>query len=64
MPVRLIMRFEDYADPESPYMYHCHLVRHEDQGMMGQFVVAEPGQDGIETPAHGEPGHDHAEDYE
>ncbi|HEX5596658.1 MAG TPA: multicopper oxidase domain-containing protein [Micromonosporaceae bacterium] len=40
--VRIIMRFADYADPERPYMYHCHLLLHEDQGMMGQFVVVEP----------------------
>ena len=38
------MRFEDYADPDTPYMYHCHLLWHEDQGMMGQFVVVEPGR--------------------
>ena len=25
-------------------MYHCHLLWHEDQGMMGQFLVVEPGQ--------------------
>lgn len=37
--VRLAMRFTDYADPDSPYMYHCHLLQHEDNGMMGQFVV-------------------------
>jgi len=42
--VRLVMAFEDYADPDSPYMYHCHLLRHEDEGMMGQFVVVEPGE--------------------
>jgi len=42
--VRLIMRFEDYADPDSPYMYHCHLLRHEDEGMMAQFVVVESGE--------------------
>lgn len=40
---RLIMKFSDYSDPAFPYMYHCHLLRHEDQGMMGQFVVVEPG---------------------
>jgi blue copper oxidase len=44
VPVRLIMRFATYADPDSPYMFHCHLIFHEDQGMMGQFVVAAPGQ--------------------
>ncbi|MEV4533282.1 multicopper oxidase domain-containing protein [Asanoa sp. NPDC049518] len=40
----LIMEFADFADPEMPYMYHCHLLMHEDDGMMGQFVVVEPGQ--------------------
>lgn len=39
---RTILRFRDYADAEVPYMYHCHLLWHEDQGMMGQFVVVEP----------------------
>lgn len=41
---RLIMRFTEYTDPTVPYMYHCHLLWHEDEGMMGQFVVVEPGQ--------------------
>jgi len=22
-----------------PYMYHCHILEHEDAGMMGQFTV-------------------------
>ncbi|HEX5858924.1 MAG TPA: multicopper oxidase domain-containing protein [Microbacterium sp.] len=44
---RLLVRFDDYADPTTPYMYHCHMLWHEDQGMMGQFLVVEPGQ----TPA-------------
>ena len=52
---RLIMRFTDYADPETPYMYHCHLLRHEDDGMMGQFVVVEPG----DAPAPTDGGHHH-----
>ncbi|WP_238146870.1 multicopper oxidase family protein [Ornithinimicrobium murale] len=42
---RLLMTFTDYADPAVPYMYHCHLLKHEDQGMMGQFVVVEEGQE-------------------
>ena len=42
---RLLVRFEDYADPTTPYMYHCHLLWHEDQGMMGQFLVVEPGHE-------------------
>lgn len=23
-------------------MYHCHILRHEDEGMMGQFTIVEP----------------------
>lgn len=37
--VRFLMTFENYADSELPYMYHCHILEHEDAGMMGQFVV-------------------------
>ncbi|GAA4008907.1 hypothetical protein GCM10022384_63230 [Streptomyces marokkonensis] len=42
--MKLAMRFDGPADPHTPYMYHCHLPHHEDQGMMGQFVVVEKGQ--------------------
>ena len=51
--VELLLRFTDYTDPEVPYMFHCHLLRHEDQGMMGQLVVVEPGE------TAGSPEHDH-----
>lgn len=37
--VQFIARFDDYADAMHPFMYHCHIALHEDQGMMGQFVV-------------------------
>jgi FtsP/CotA-like multicopper oxidase with cupredoxin domain len=37
--VRIIMTFADYADPSAPYMFHCHILAHEDAGMMGQFIV-------------------------
>jgi blue copper oxidase len=37
--VRFITKFEDFADPVFPYMYHCHMLTHEDGGMMGQFLV-------------------------
>ena len=39
--VSLLAHFTDYADPVHPYMYHCHILEHEDRGMMGQFVVIE-----------------------
>ncbi|MBK8556943.1 MAG: multicopper oxidase domain-containing protein [Lewinellaceae bacterium] len=37
--VKLITRFEDFSDPDMPYIYHCHILSHEDTGMMGQFIV-------------------------
>ena len=45
--VRLIMKFTDYTDPTWPYMFHCHLLWHEDIGLMGQFVVVQPGEQAI-----------------
>ncbi|MFI6793111.1 multicopper oxidase family protein [Nonomuraea sp. NPDC050383] len=43
--VRLLVEFGDHTDPKAPYMYHCHMLVHEDKGMMGQFVIVEPGQE-------------------
>ncbi|MBL4873617.1 MAG: multicopper oxidase domain-containing protein [Rhodobacteraceae bacterium] len=37
--VRIIAKFDDFADPDIAYMYHCHILGHEDSGMMGQFLV-------------------------
>jgi FtsP/CotA-like multicopper oxidase with cupredoxin domain len=48
----LLVHFGGYADPASPYMFHCHLLRHEDGGMMGQFVVVRPGQAAAPPAAH------------
>jgi FtsP/CotA-like multicopper oxidase with cupredoxin domain len=42
---RLALRFSDHTDPTVPYMFHCHVLAHEDKGMMGQFVVVEPGDE-------------------
>ena len=39
--IRFITKFDDFVDPEIPYMYHCHNLFHEDAGMMGQFIVVE-----------------------
>ena len=38
---KFIAKFEDFTDPEIPFMYHCHILAHEDEGMMGQFIVVE-----------------------
>ena len=37
--VKFIAKFDDYADNIHPFMFHCHISLHEDEGMMGQFVV-------------------------
>lgn len=36
--LNFITKFEDFTD-SMPYMYHCHILMHEDDGMMGQFRV-------------------------
>ncbi len=37
--VSFIAKFEEAAGSAYPFMYHCHMVNHEDAGLMGQFVV-------------------------
>ena len=37
--VEFVTKFEDFANDTVPYMYHCHLLHHEDDGMMGSFIV-------------------------
>ncbi|MCY6382729.1 multicopper oxidase domain-containing protein [Hoeflea prorocentri] len=35
----IVVRFDHPATDQYPYMYHCHILEHEDRGMMGQFTV-------------------------
>jgi FtsP/CotA-like multicopper oxidase with cupredoxin domain len=37
--VKILIKMTDYTDDTVPYMYHCHFLEHEDNGMMGQFTV-------------------------
>ena len=37
--VVIVARFDTYAAEDIPYMFHCHILDHEDLGMMGQFLV-------------------------
>lgn len=37
----IVVRFDHLASEDFPYMYHCHILEHEDQGMMGQFTVTD-----------------------
>jgi blue copper oxidase len=36
----ILVNFPYPAGPEAPYMAHCHILEHEDSGMMAQFTVA------------------------
>jgi FtsP/CotA-like multicopper oxidase with cupredoxin domain len=36
----ILVRFDQLADASAPFMYHCHILEHEDAGMMGQFTVS------------------------
>ena len=39
--VVIAARFDTYAAEDTPYMFHCHILDHEDLGMMGQFIVVD-----------------------
>ena len=38
-PTEILLRFDKRAAADAPFMYHCHILEHEDAGMMGQFTV-------------------------
>ena len=37
--VKVIVKMTDFPDEKTGYMYHCHFLEHEDDGMMGQFAI-------------------------
>lgn len=36
---KLLVRFDREASRQQPFMFHCHVLEHEDVGMMGQFIT-------------------------
>ncbi|MGV8856279.1 MAG: multicopper oxidase domain-containing protein [Devosia sp.] len=36
----IVARFDQPAGRDVPLMFHCHILEHEDAGMMGQFTVS------------------------
>jgi len=36
----LLVAFKHPATPEHPFMYHCHILEHEDAGLMGQYICS------------------------
>lgn len=45
--VRFITKFTTFANDSVPYMFHCHLLHHEDDGMMGTFLVLDTSGTGV-----------------
>ena len=38
-PGELLMTFTQRSTEEYPFMFHCHILEHEDGGMMGQYAT-------------------------
>ena len=38
VPVELLVQFSQPSG-DAPFMYHCHILEHEDNGMMGQYAA-------------------------
>ena len=39
--IKIAMKFTDFADDTYMYMLHCHLLQHEDEGMMASLMVTD-----------------------
>ncbi|MET8947519.1 multicopper oxidase domain-containing protein [Streptomyces sp. NPDC004542] len=39
--IEIAMEFTDFADDTYMYMLHCHLLQHEDEGMMASLMVTD-----------------------
>ncbi|MFC6566752.1 multicopper oxidase family protein [Actinoplanes utahensis] len=42
---RIAVHAPKHASERFPYMFHCHVLFHEDRGMMGQFLAVRPGRE-------------------
>jgi len=41
--VNLFVEFPSVSNEGWPYMFHCHFLRHEGRGMMGQYLIVDQG---------------------
>jgi hypothetical protein len=39
--IELLAYFPHAAASDTPFMFHCHVLEHEDRGMMGQFTITQ-----------------------
>lgn len=49
--VSFITKFETFTDDNLAYMFHCHMLHHEDDGMMGMFLVRDSSVLGVNDVA-------------
>ncbi len=42
--VNLLVTFPEVSGEGWPFMFHCHFLRHEGRGMMGQYLVVNQGE--------------------
>lgn len=56
---RLKVYFGQYRDNHYPYMYHCHMLYHEDQGLMGQYMILNRGENPELDTEYTRSGHQH-----
>ncbi|MEA2492301.1 MAG: hypothetical protein QOJ29_212, partial [Thermoleophilaceae bacterium] len=52
----------EFSGGNGRYMYHCHILEHEDEGMMRTFVVMPEKVMPFDT--HPGSGHDHGDDHD
>jgi len=64
----LLVTFDQPATKDRPFMVHCHILDHEDAGLMGQYMTTLTGSerpdappDGSAPPADAVHGHDRPE---
>jgi spore coat protein A len=50
-PGEVVLVGSKFTDHLGPFMIHCHMLQHEDHGMMATFEVVEPGSG--DRPVHG-----------
>ena len=37
---QLPVSFDQPADPSKPFMFHCHILKHENAGMIARYIMA------------------------
>ncbi|MGB8167183.1 MAG: multicopper oxidase domain-containing protein [Chthoniobacteraceae bacterium] len=62
--VSVIAKYDDFASPNNPYMLHCHMLNHEDGGLMGQFVVTSAATETLAIASFARTGNNNLIDFQ